>query len=29
MEVLPLLCSQFMGAWEENVARFITDWGRR
>ena len=26
MEVLPPLYSQFMGVWEESVARFITDW---
>ena len=29
MEVLPPLFSQFIGVWEENVARFITDWRRR
>ena len=25
MEVLPVFYSQFMGLWEKNVSRFITD----
>ena len=29
MEILPPLYSQFMGVWEENVARFMTDWRRK